>query len=212
MRRKFTFGKVSAQNSRKINLVEVEIALEDKGEGKPEFTASATVWNSRHTDCIMGGQCLDSIWENYADQLENKELFEEILTLWNKYHLNGMKAWCEHNNYGEGCHALVKVHHLRGNLEYEALIDKRELPERYLEVTEEGLKNVPTALYEYSTLYGKTGVEEKDRGWIRYDEKYAPEGMIGKVCPVCGKKYGHSWYYMPIPQNDLDRIEELLTL
>lgn len=214
MRKKFTFGKISAYNNagRKDNLVEVEIRLEEKEEGKPVFTASATVWNRLQTDCVMGGQCLDTLQEQYGNQLENKLLFKQIYELWKKYHLNDLNAWCEHNNYGKNCHVPVKIHHLRGNSEYEALVDKRELPERYLEVTEEGLKNVPMALYEHSTLYGKTGIEEKDAGWITYNEKYAPEGMIGKVCPVCGAKYGHSWYYRPIPENDLEKIKALFTL
>lgn len=214
MERKFKFGKVAAQTSRKENLVTVEVELKEKEEGKPVFTASATVWNRLHTDCIMGGQCLDTIFDGYYQQLENKELFKKIYYLWKRNHLNDMNAWCEHQEYGKGVHDIkVKVHHLRGNDEYKRLAKVRELPDEYLEVTEEGLKNVPMALYEHSTLYGnRTGIEEKDAGWITYDPVYAPEGMIGKVCPECGAKYGHAWYYRPINENDLKSIGEVLSL
>ena len=213
MRKKFSFGKVSAQNSRKENLVTVEVELKEKEEGKPVFTASAMVWNRLHTDCIMGGQCLDKLFDRYYQQLENKELFKQIYYLWKRNHLNDMNAWCEHQNYGEGVHDVkVKVHHLRGNDEYKRLAKVRELPDEYLEVTEEGLKNVPMALYEHSTCYGfdRSGIEEKDAGWITYDPVYTHEGFLGRVCPECGSKYGHTWYYKPISENDLAVIRGLL--
>ena len=40
----------------------------------------------------MGGQCLDSINEDFRDQLQNVELWDEIYNLWKMYHLNGMHA------------------------------------------------------------------------------------------------------------------------
>ena len=211
MRKKFNFGKVDGYgNGKKQCEVTLEVELEEKEEGKPVFTASGTVWNARGTDCIQGGQCIDTVWEQYGKQLENKKLYKEIMTLWEKYHLNDMKAWCEHQNYGEGIQKEIKVHHLWGNSEYDKISQVRALPNKSLTATEEGLKNVPMVYYEHSNCYVKGGIETKSTGWITYDEKYAPEGLIGKVCPVCGKKYGHEWYYMPIEENDLKRIKELL--
>ena len=54
MKRTFNFGKIDYYGrGRKVNSVEVKVELSDKGV----FTASANIWNSKHTDCVCGGQC-----------------------------------------------------------------------------------------------------------------------------------------------------------
>ena len=84
MRKRFTFGKIDFYGrGRKINLVEVDVELSDKGV----FTASGTIWNSKHTDCVCGGQCLDTI----AKYIKNPT-FKKIHGFWKQYHLNDMHA------------------------------------------------------------------------------------------------------------------------
>lgn len=84
MRRKFNFGKIDFYGSgRKINLVEVEVELSDKGV----FTASATIWNSKKTDCVCAGQCLDEVAKHVKS-----DKFKKIYRLWKQYHLNDMHA------------------------------------------------------------------------------------------------------------------------
>lgn len=83
----FQFGKIGLYGKRKINSVEVEVALEDYPT-KPVFTVSATVWNQSKTDCILAGQCLDTL----VPYLKDNELFMKIHRLWKLYHLNNMKA------------------------------------------------------------------------------------------------------------------------
>ena len=112
MKKTFNFGKIKCTNkSKRVNEVEITVELRNRG-GEQTFTVDrktgektilgrtpeyvelsicGTVWNARHTDCVMGGQCLDSIAE-YRDQLSDPELFDTILDLWHKYHLNGMHA------------------------------------------------------------------------------------------------------------------------
>lgn len=214
MRKIFNFGTIKHAPTGKYNYkypITVEVELKEREEGKPVFTASAQV--GRGNRFIMGGQCLDHIKEEFYDQLENKELFDKILTLWEKYHLNDTNPWCEHNNYGEGIQKDVTLHSLYPTDEYERLSRVRELPPRHLEVTDAGMKNVPKALYDYSSYDKKRNmhVGKKSTGWITYDEKYSPDGLIGKPCPVCGCKYGHEWYYKPIEKNDLETMEALLS-
>ena len=112
MQKTFNFGKVTYTNSsRRANLVEIEVRLEHKGgnqtftidpktkEKKPagttpeyvELSICCTIWNTRRTDCVCGGQCLDTIAE-YRNQLSDPELFDTIYSLWQNYHLNGMHA------------------------------------------------------------------------------------------------------------------------
>ena len=87
MRRTFNFGKIDYyRRGRKINLVEVKVELSDKGV----FTASATVWNSKKTDCVCAGQCLDEIAKHIKS-----DKFKKIHRLWKQYHLNDMHAGTE---------------------------------------------------------------------------------------------------------------------
>ena len=208
MRKIISFGKRAVGNPRiKNNEVTIEIELKETEKGL-EFTASANVWNSKHTDIIMGGQCLDSL----GQYLKHNKTYKEILDLWQKYHLNGMHAWCEHE-HEENPSEKVKVYKLRYNEEGERLSKIRDLGifKQFIEVTEEGMKNVPMALYELraSKVFNETGIEEETRGWITYNEVLSPDGLIGKPCKVCGAKYGCSWYFHAIPENDLKRIEAL---
>lgn len=85
MKKIIEFGKIDFNGiGRKINLVTVELNL--KGEEKPAFTVSANVWNSKKTDILMGGQCLDDLLPYF----ENNKLFVEIYRLWKLYHLNDL--------------------------------------------------------------------------------------------------------------------------
>jgi len=92
MKKVFNFGKIDFNGcGRRINLVTVEVNLKEDKDGKPVFTASGDVWNSRHTDIIMGGQCLDDLEEFSKDfQNNEKNIFGEILDLWHKWHLNDL--------------------------------------------------------------------------------------------------------------------------
>jgi len=84
MKKTFNFGKVRFNNNRKENLVTVDIKLTDDGC----FTASGKIWNRIQTDCIAGGQCLDTIKEC----LPNNKTFNQIYNIWKLYHLNDMNA------------------------------------------------------------------------------------------------------------------------
>ena len=203
MKKTINFGKRAVNNE-----ITIELELRDTDKGA-EFSACANVWNSKHTDIIMGGQCIDTI----GKYLRGNKTYNTILDLWKKYHLNGMHAWCQ-CEHEENPSEKIKVYKLRYSAEGERLSKIRDFGKfkQFITVTEEGMKNIPSALYElcaYKSL-GETGIEEKTRGWITYDAVLSPEGLIGKECPICGAKYGHGWYYHPIPQNDLEKIKELI--
>lgn len=112
MKKTFNFGKIAYTGTKRINLVEVTVELRNHG-GQPTFTIDpktraktptgnttpeyvelsicGNVWNSRRTDCVCGGQCLDTIAE-YRDQISDPELFDFLYDMWKRYHLNGMHA------------------------------------------------------------------------------------------------------------------------
>lgn len=88
-----SFGKIDYNNNGvKSNEVTIELELKGDKQGRPIFSASGNVWNSRKTDVVWCGQCIDDIYNDYKGQLNNIELYKELLDLWKKYHLNDMKA------------------------------------------------------------------------------------------------------------------------
>lgn len=87
MERKISFGKVDGyENGHKNCEVVAELKLENGC-----FSASCNLWNHIHTDIIMAGQCFDTLVKNFPE-LNNNEMFVEVLDLWEKYHLNDMHA------------------------------------------------------------------------------------------------------------------------
>ena len=208
MKKTFKFGEFAIADKKiKNNEITITIELKDSEKGKT-FSACGYVWNSKHTDIIMGGQCIDDL-EQY---LKNNKTYLTILELWQKYHLNDMHAWCE-CEHEENASEKIKVYKMRYNAEGKRLSKIRDLGifKEFIEVTEQGKKNIPIALYELqeSKVFNETGIEEKTRGWVTYNKILSPNGLLGKACPKCGAKYGHSWYFHAIPENDLKRIEKL---
>lgn len=56
------------------------------------FSASAHVWDARGNDHFMGGQCLEEVCRAFPNDAQA----QSILDVWKKYHLNDMRAGCEH--------------------------------------------------------------------------------------------------------------------
>ena len=86
--------KVSYNGNRKINECRVNFEFRlNECTNSLMLTISGDVWNLTKTDCVMGGQCLDGML-NYAKAAHWKsgaiDILEEIIMLWEKYHLNGM--------------------------------------------------------------------------------------------------------------------------
>lgn len=68
------------------NSVEAELSLSEDNC----FSASAYLWNDNHNGVYMGGQCFDILKE--IPEVTELPIFQEIYDLWNKYHLNDLRA------------------------------------------------------------------------------------------------------------------------
>lgn len=94
--RTISFGKVPRYGGKGRKDCEIEVTLELKdGEYGPCFSESAKVWNGRHTQTILAGQCLDTILLRYGKYLEASGLLEQfkvVYCLWDKWHLNELNA------------------------------------------------------------------------------------------------------------------------
>jgi len=90
MRKVFHFGKIDYNGcGRKINEVTINIELKKREVGKPVFTASVDIWNSKHTDVIACGQMIDDVVNEFFPK---NKIAQEIKDLWEKYHLNDLHA------------------------------------------------------------------------------------------------------------------------
>jgi len=98
MKKEISFGKIDYNGcGRKINEVTIEISLIEKEcrswltnekINTMVFSCSGNVWNTKHSDIVAGGQCLDSLLPYFKDNV----LFGQIYQLWVKYHLNDLKS------------------------------------------------------------------------------------------------------------------------
>lgn len=232
MKRNFDFGCIDFEGKGTArNRVTVEMEYKQVGD-KKEFSVSADVWNTRHSDIVRGGQCLDAI----APYINNP-VFSEILRLWKLYHLNDLHPECEHQHaagWDKLASKKVTLYHWRMTREATSEQDKAKKAalsaltagETFTPTTEQAFfaglscflttwtETPPEELAKYyepkKPLYAGDGghTETKALGWLRENEH--PDGLLAKACPVCGYKYGTSWVYFPIPTDDEKIIYKLL--
>ena len=94
MERKIYLGECDGYgNGRKICKAFLKVRLDDEGKG-PKFAASAEIWNAEraNADIIQGGQCVDTVAAMFPENAEA----QEVVRLWKRWHLNDMRAECEH--------------------------------------------------------------------------------------------------------------------
>lgn len=223
MNRRFCFGKVDYEcRGRMTNLVVVDMSYTES-DGKKRFSVCGSIRNTRNTDSICGGQCLDTIAEYVNDPL-----FMEIYRLWKLYHLNDMHPECEHQaelGWREIAKKEVEVYHFC--LNHETSRKRIEIKDKVvaaaaagesflLPLDERNLLNSKFFLKTFSEelpqtiapLYKLEKTERKMLGWL--SEADHPEGILSKPCPVCGYKYGSAWKHFPIPEDDEKIILHLL--
>ena len=150
----FKFDKIAFYGTRRINTPEVTMELRDTAKG-PELSICGDVWNSKHTDIVMGGQCLDEMKK--FKELRFNTLFNKLYKWWELYHLNGMHA---------------------GTIKQENAIKEWHAKDKYKAFT--------------------------------YDEDCKYLDSIG-LLDDDGYRYGSSWLYRAIPDEDLNEIKALLS-
>lgn len=74
--------------------VEIEVEIRDREQG-PELTISGAIWKPHRGDIVEGGQNTDSIAELFEDTPLAPKV-QRIVEVWKRWHLNGMRAGCEH--------------------------------------------------------------------------------------------------------------------
>lgn len=159
----------------------------------------------------------------------NKSLVKKFFDIWDRWHLNDMKANCRHQVGPEWTHKDVYIYHYR--LTREASQKQHNAKESAENALMKGETFTPTKEQAYfaslpysitlptdtapkdyepaKPLYnGDHGHKEtKNTGWLTQDQH--PEGFLSKPCPVCGYKYGSAWLKEELPQDVIDFLMEL---
>ena len=111
----FNLGKVDYNNSGRRNCM---ATLELSWDGS-RFSLRASIWNPRHTDIYMGGQCIEEVIAYFP----HHPLAQRLAAIWREWHLNDMiagspaqEAWLAANpvtavypesHYTKACAALT---------------------------------------------------------------------------------------------------------
>lgn len=176
-------GKIDwNETGRRINDTDFEVSLRLVHNGKKEileFSVCADVWNSRHTDIVTGGQCIDDV----ADYFRHNKLVQNIRKYWHLYHLNTMHPG------------------LREQENYLALAD----PEERKKIKEELTKN---RIYRWGLVDNyDVNCELLKRAGLYEIKVVDDEQLLINGSIMNGKyKYGHGWVATEIPIEDLEDI------
>jgi hypothetical protein len=128
MEKTIELGKIDYEETgKRLNLVDCQFGMGSANglnwetlkpmENAVTFTASAGIWNRRHTDYLTCGQILDEVFTLVSDPV-----FTSVYRIWKEYHLNDLqagtrdqtrivKAYTQNHKYDyEGvCEVLIRV-------------------------------------------------------------------------------------------------------
>ena len=153
------------------------------------------------------------------------EMIAQFFDVWGKWHLNDMRANCEHQVGPEWTPKDVELVTYGLNsegfkLREEALKEcKRagiagDIPKLndtgkalLTDVWFKALYTPPDADSPLSGLFDVKKRELESTGWLNQSEH--PEGYLSKACPVCGHKYGSEWLREEIPQKVVSFLKSL---
>lgn len=210
-KRTFNLGKIDFRNrgrSSNAASVDIEYRLNVKyrdGKAVPywEYSASGSVWNSRHTDIISGGQNLDTMAKFRA--IRNDRNFGDIYALWKMYHLNGMTAGSPAQ---ESAKENFKVDRSKVTWYWYDSADITENTDEYGRHTTDNEDEAKAAKLAGNYIHSSRGdYSDQLAVFLARRGLYTDKGYIYEGKPY---KYGHAWLVTDIPESDKETIRALL--
>lgn len=230
-RRTVTVGKIDTGYA-----TPAAVTVEIKYDAAGELHITGTAKRPGAADIDQGGQMQDTIAAMPAADLTMSEADrDELVALWERWHLNRLRPECEHQRaagWREQAAEEVTLYHWRVRRDLatqvraaeraavEALrrgetvtldAETRAIADAADKLTT-GSPEPPSPLYEPATpayqgdTYNKP-TETKTRGWVKPSEH--PDGLLTKPCPECGYGYGTAWLAEDVPADVLNRLRYL---
>lgn len=158
----------------------------------------------------------------------DKEKWYEFLHIWKVWHLNDMKAGCEHqeadpNFQPEKIIEIIKYTWSDRIYDQHKKAGEGELSEKEYAQFKQEWGRIHEFLYrekdgqyydqeEIEKLLHLDCIKEKSKetktaGWVNTYEH--PEGLLGRQCSVCGWRYGHGWKRKDVPEDVLQFLKNL---
>lgn len=176
------------------------------------------------------GQCVDEIRDGRPTEGWTEEMLKAFCDIWDTWHLNDMRPYCEHQEklgWRDIAKKEVTLYHyelkykiLKEQYKIEQMIinmAKKEGEKIQLDALQRMILNLPYSKTTYDKLKDEeleyylprdNGATEVRRlGWVRSEEH--PEGLLGKACPICGYKYGSKWLTEKVPKYIIDYLFNL---
>ncbi len=203
------------KNSETGNLyITIEYKIKD-GKGRLSITG---VEGPRSNGDARGscGQCIESL-----DRLESMyyqwtaDDKIKLKNIWETWHLNDMKAGCEHQdadkvnwdtrkmiqvpkigygkNYKRASDLILKG--VSSWEEYQELLSESKM----LELAHDNNKVANEEKIKKAVELGVLKVEFESKNACHTYEKEHSEGFLSKPCPICGWKWGNGWGYREVP-------------
>lgn len=194
--------------------------------GEPELSITGVEGPKANGDCRgSSGQCVGALQRvtKFAPGWDAAKC-EELRKLWERWHLNAMRAGCEHQRAASLNLVELTLYHYR--LNSDTLAAREALKRNSLKaLQDEGraeasddarrLLGLPYSVVNDGdadnglcpTEYELQKTEKKLAGWV-YPKDH-PEGQLTRPCPECGYKYGSKWLYEALPDDVLEWLFSL---
>lgn len=217
-------------------VAELEIELRPK-RGKSSYLAEESgfielsivggFWPKGRRADWSGGQCGESLLEMMKGT-RGGAIMAKVWPVWERWHLNGLKAGCQHQRKNWKPSAELELIHytwsesfrkLQGMaqagelapLEYENFSKVAPLVNSVC-IDKNGPKWEAPLVLE---LIDKGLIKEKNREtktahWVYPSEH--PDGVLCKPCEICGYSYGSQWLYEKLPPNVLALVMDRFRL
>lgn len=164
------------------------------------------------------GQCTDEIRKGTPTEQWTSEMLVKLCDIWDEWHLNDMKADCEHQRADKEFQQqksetviVYKWLHLLDEVSKEKkavseYVEKELFENSTVTLTERQhfLYRLQSCIYnhvgDYDTslyVHKENDIEHKALNWITPEQH--ERGLLCKPCPVCGYKYGSSWKTIDVP-------------
>ena len=212
-------------------------------DGKGRLSISGVHGPMGNGDCHgSAGQCVDTLRELIDGPEENiflpggREAAIKLASAWEQWHLNDMRAYCDHQKAVHGWNISEQLVIWKWRLDAQTCRARREIENsakrqllegqqvQYTEA-ERQLLALPYWAYTYTEAapddrYEPDGKETKAAGWVYPLESMKggahpgpgdchPRGLLTKPCPTCGHKYGSAWLHAEVPDDVLEFLASL---